>query len=159
MREKRQHNTSFNGWYAFELLPQYLEYEGLHIYEQWRDAHWMELRQVKRYSEMLVELVSALKEGTTSSLLAAPMIKTNPTEDVFVVNVEGRFPSESKEKVIASTSISTSNMVFPLSRYGQVTQTTLIFVGLCKILILCKNSNFIWKRNMEVFVEIKCSGS
>jgi hypothetical protein len=59
MREKRQRNTNFNYWYAFELLPQYLEHEALHTYEQWTEAHWMELRQVERYWETRVELVSA----------------------------------------------------------------------------------------------------
>jgi hypothetical protein len=49
MREKRQRNTNFNDWYAFELLPQHLEHEALQTYEQWTEAHWMELRQVERY--------------------------------------------------------------------------------------------------------------
>ena len=55
MREKRQRNTNFNDWYVFELLPQHLKHEALHTYEQWRDAHWMELRQVERYQETQVE--------------------------------------------------------------------------------------------------------
>ena len=49
MREKRQRNTNFNDWYAFELLPQHLEHEDLQTYEQWTNANWMELRQVERY--------------------------------------------------------------------------------------------------------------
>ena len=46
MREKRQRNINFNDWYAFELLPQHLEYEALQTYEHWTDAHWMELREI-----------------------------------------------------------------------------------------------------------------
>ena len=34
----------------------------------------MELRQVERYWETRVELVSALKEGATSSLTAVPRV-------------------------------------------------------------------------------------
>ena len=46
IKEKHQRNTNFNDWYAFELLPQHLEHEALQMYEQWRDAHLMELRHV-----------------------------------------------------------------------------------------------------------------
>ena len=35
--------------YAFELLPQHLEHEALQTYEQWMEAHWMELCQVEWY--------------------------------------------------------------------------------------------------------------
>ena len=49
MREKRQRNTNFNDWYAFELLPQHLEHEALQTYKQWTETHWMELREVERY--------------------------------------------------------------------------------------------------------------
>ena len=69
MRKKRQCNTSFNDWYAFELLPQHLEHEVLQTYEQWRDAHWMALRKVEWYWETWVELVSVLKEGATSKFI------------------------------------------------------------------------------------------
>src|ERR1700738_4617834 len=67
MREKRQRNTNFNDWYAFELLPQHLEHEALQTYEQWTEAHWMELRQVGRYWETRVELVCALEGRGTFS--------------------------------------------------------------------------------------------
>lgn len=43
-----------------------------------------------------MELVSALKENTASSLLADHMVKTEQAKRIFVVNVEGSFPSESK---------------------------------------------------------------
>ena len=35
MKEKRQRTTSFNDWYAFELLPQHLELEALQTYGRW----------------------------------------------------------------------------------------------------------------------------
>jgi hypothetical protein len=75
MREKRQRNTNFNNWYAFELLPQHLEHEALQTYEQWTEAHWMELRQVERYWETRVELVSTLKESASFSLMAVLEVK------------------------------------------------------------------------------------
>ena len=33
IKEKRQRSSGFNDWYAFELLPQYLEFEALQTYE------------------------------------------------------------------------------------------------------------------------------
>jgi hypothetical protein len=80
MQEKRQRNTNFNNWYAFKLLPQHLEHEALQIYEQWTEAHWMELREVERYWETQVELVSALKEVAASSLMAGPEVKSEVPE-------------------------------------------------------------------------------
>ena len=41
--------TNFNNWFAFELLPQYLEHKDLQTYKRWMDAHWMELRDMERY--------------------------------------------------------------------------------------------------------------
>ena len=70
---------------------------------------------MKRYWETQVELVFTLKRNAASSSLAASMVKTKPAEGVFVVGVEGFFPSEPKEKVFASTSVSTSSPVFPRS--------------------------------------------
>ena len=67
------------------------------------------------------ELVPALKEGATSTSLATHVVKTEQAVGVFVVDVEGTFPSEPKEKVPASTSSSTSNSVFSLSNYIQAT--------------------------------------
>ena len=89
MREKRQRNTNFNNWYAFELLPQYLEHEALETYEQWTEAHWMELRQVGLYWGIWVELVSVLNEGVASSLMAVHGVKTEVPEGVYVVDMEG----------------------------------------------------------------------
>ena len=88
MREKLQRNTNLNDWYAFELLPQHLEHEALQTYEQWMEAHWMELRQVERYWETRVELVSALKEGAVSSLMAIPDVKLEVPEGIYVMDVE-----------------------------------------------------------------------
>jgi hypothetical protein len=116
MREKRQRNTNFNDWYAFELLPQHLEHEALQTYEQWTEAHWMELRQVERYWETRVELVSALKEGATSSLMAVPEVKTEVQEGVYVVDVEGASPINPTAQGQAPTAASTSSPVLPLSR-------------------------------------------
>ena len=41
-----------------------------------------------------MELVSALKEGATSSLLATLVVKPEQAEGVVVVDVERSFPSE-----------------------------------------------------------------
>ena len=129
MREKRQRNTNFNDWYAFELLPQHLEHEALQTYEQWTEAHWMELRQVERYWETRVELVSALKEGAASSLMAVPEVKSEVPEGVYVVDVEGASPGEPKDKGSAPTAASTSSPILPLSRYAQATQAALASLG------------------------------
>lgn len=78
----------------------------------------MKLRHVQQYLKMHVELVFTLIDGTTSNILAAHVVKTEEAEGVFVVDVEGTFPSEPKERVPASTSASTSIMIFPLSHYA-----------------------------------------
>ena len=80
---------------------------------------------MKRYLETRVKLVSALKEGATSSSLATPIVKIEQMEGVFVVDVEGTFFNEPKKKVHASTSTSTSSPVFLLFGYAQATQTAL----------------------------------
>ena len=63
-----------------------------------------------------------------SNLLVDLVIKMEQTEGIFVMDVEGSFPNKSKEKVHASTSASTSSLVFPLSHYGQAIQAALIFL-------------------------------
>lgn len=72
-----------------------------------------------------MELVSALNEGTTFSSLAAPMMKTELTEGVFIVDVEGIFPSEPKEYVHASTFTSTPGRIFSFSLSAQATHAAL----------------------------------
>ena len=52
-------------------------------------------------------------------------MKTEQAEGVFVVDMEGIFLGEPKEKVPAFTSANTSTPVFPLSHYAWVTQMTL----------------------------------
>ena len=157
MREKRQHNTNFNDWYTFELLPQHLEHEALQTYEQWSEAHWMELRQVKRYWEPRVELVSTLKEGATSSLMAISEVKLEVPEEVYVMDVEGA-SGEPKNKGFAPVAASTSSPIFPLSRYVQATQAALASLGLRQFLSRCGNSSCIHRKSTEVSVGIKCSG-
>ena len=49
MKEKRQRTPSFNEWYAFELLPQHLEFEALQTYSHWVENHQEELQLVEEY--------------------------------------------------------------------------------------------------------------
>ena len=129
MRKKRQCNTNFNDWYAFKLLPKHLEHEALQTYEQWTDTHSMKLREVERYWEIRVELVPALKEGTASSLMAVPEVKSEVPEEIYVVNVEEASPGKPKDKGSAPTATSTSSVIFPLSRSTQATQAALASLG------------------------------
>ena len=126
MREKCQRNTNFNDWYAFELLPQHLEHEALQIYEQWTDAYLMELREVERYGETRVELVSTLKEGAASNLMAVLQVKSEVPEGIYVVDVEGASPGD---KDSAPVTASTSSPVLPFSCYAHATQAALASVG------------------------------
>lgn len=52
------------------------------------------MRKVERYWKTRVELVSALKEDTTSCLMAVHEIESEKAEGVHVVNVEGTSPGE-----------------------------------------------------------------
>lgn len=63
MREKYQHNTSFNDWYVFELLSLYLKHEMFQIYEQRKDLHWMKLCHVERHWKTRVELIFVVERG------------------------------------------------------------------------------------------------
>lgn len=90
-----------------------------------------------------MELVSALKEGASSSSLAAPMMKTKQAEGVFVVDVEGVFPSEQKKNNLTPTFASTSSPIFPFSRYAKAIHEVLIYLGAPPYLICCPKSNFI----------------
>ena len=84
---------------------------------------------MERYWETHVELVSTLKEGATSSSLAPLVVKMEQVESVFVVDVEEAFPSEPREKILASASASTLSPIFPLSRYAKATQAALASLG------------------------------
>ena len=70
-------------------MPQHLEHEAFQTYEQLKNAYWMELRQVERYWKTQLELILALKEGVTSSILAVLVVKMEQAEGVFVVDVKG----------------------------------------------------------------------
>ena len=65
--------------------------------------------------------VSALKEGAASSSLAPLVVKTDQAESVFVVDVEGAFPSEPREKAPAFASASTLSPIYSLSHYAKAT--------------------------------------
>jgi hypothetical protein len=60
----------------------------------------MELHEEDRYWETRVELVSALKEGATSSLMAIPEVKLEVPEGIYVIDVEGVFPSKPLLRVL-----------------------------------------------------------
>lgn len=47
-----------------------------------------------------VELIFALKEDASFSSLAFLVVKTKQAEGFFIVDVEGNFPNESKEKIL-----------------------------------------------------------
>ena len=68
-----------------------------------------------------VQLVSALKKGTTCSLMSAPEVKSEILEGVHVVDVDGASPSKPLAKGPALVAASTLNPIFPLSRYAQAT--------------------------------------
>ena len=73
-----------------------MEYESLQTYEQWKDVHWMKLRHMGWYWETRMELISALKKDAISSSSATLVVRTEQVEGVFVMDVEGTFPGESK---------------------------------------------------------------
>ena len=89
----------------------------------------MKLREVERFLETRVELVSALKQGVASNLMAVPEVKLEVPEGVYVVDVEGASPGEPKDKDFASATARTSSPILPLSRYAQATQTALASLG------------------------------
>lgn len=66
-----------------------------------------------------------IKRGTTSNSLAAPMVRTEQVESIFIVDVEVIFPCELKEKVFVSTSTTTSSPLFPLYCYAHATHAAL----------------------------------
>lgn len=56
---------------------------------------------MKQYSKFGVELVATLKKCITSNLMDVSNIKSEPQDGVFVVNIEGHSPSETK-KIMSS---------------------------------------------------------
>lgn len=71
-----------------------------------------------------MELVSTLKEGATSSLLAVYMVESEVAKGAPMMGVEETFSIDSKEKTLTSASASTIGPVHPLSHYIQATQAT-----------------------------------
>lgn len=82
------------------------------------DVYWMELREVERYLETWVELVSALKESAASSLIVVHEVKSEVPEVIYVVDVEGAFHGEPLPKGLASATASKSSTSLTLSRYA-----------------------------------------
>ena len=72
----------------------------------------MELGQVERYWETRVELVSALKEGEASSLMAVFEVKSEVPEEIYKVDVKGDFLGKPKDKGHAPAMASTSSPIF-----------------------------------------------
>ena len=89
----------------------------------------MALRQVEQYWKTRIELVSALKEGATSSSMADSDVKTEVSEGVYVVDVKGGSLDWPKAKSYASTTVSMSSPVLPLSRYAYATQAAIASSG------------------------------
>lgn len=115
MREKCQHNTNFNNWYAFKVLPQHLEHISLQNYKQWTDVHWMELSHVERYSE-------------TSSLIDVLEVNSEVSKGLYVVDVEETSLGEPKDKGLAPGTANTSSPILSLSRYAQAILAALPFL-------------------------------
>ena len=60
-RAQRQRNPLFNDWWAFEQLPNHLEFEALQSYDTWFEDHRDALDGVEDYWTRRIELVTALK--------------------------------------------------------------------------------------------------
>ena len=72
---------------------------------------------MERYWETRIELISALKEGAISSLMAVLEVKSEVLEGAYVVDVEGASPGEPLAKYHAPATTSTSSRLLPLFRY------------------------------------------
>ena len=118
MKEKRQRSPSFNDWYAFELLPQHLEFEALQTYERWTERHEEDLEEVERYWQARVELISALKDGAVANM--APVAKVEGQSAVgggsSPADTQGKTPEVSQPPIT-------------LSRVAQATQAALSAIG------------------------------
>lgn len=71
-----------------------------------------------------MKLVSALKEEAAASSLIVHVLKTEQPNGIFLVDVEGHFPSEPGEGFRFHIH-EYVELVFPLYCYAQATQTTL----------------------------------
>ena len=118
MKETRQRSSSFNDWYAFELLPQHLEYEALQTYERWTEEYTVQLYQVERYWEARVELITALKEGVVASF-----ITTVKEEE------QSRDGSSSSSGETTGIALASGEPSMTLSRMAEATYTALFAVG------------------------------
>lgn len=78
----------------------------------------MNMQQVDRYKETRVEVVSTLKEGAISSLLANYVVKSEALEGAPMVDVEETFSSDSNEKAPTSTTANAASLVYLHSRYA-----------------------------------------
>lgn len=116
IKEKRQRSSSFNDWYAFELLPQHLEHEALQTYERWTETHWLELREVEQYWEARIELISALKDGAVATL--APSILKEGEKST---EGDGALSEESKDKKLALGPRAETSSTPTLSRMAYAT--------------------------------------
>ena len=65
-----------------------------------------------------MEVIFALNVGATFCSFVASVVMTKHVEDTFVLNVEGWFFGECKEKVFISASANTSSPIFSLSCYA-----------------------------------------
>ena len=69
---------------------------------------------MEQYWETRLELLLALKEGATSSLMAIPKVRSEVPEEVYV---EGASHGEPKDKGSAPVAAKTSSPILPLSPY------------------------------------------
>lgn len=74
-------------------------------------------------------MVSALIEDATSSSLSALVIMIKQTDDIFKVDVDKIFSSESKYNVYTLLSANMLSLIFPLFRHAKDTKTTLASKG------------------------------
>ena len=86
-RTMRQRNPLFNDWWAFEQLPNHLEFEALQAYDAWFEEHRDDLDAVEDYWTRRVELVTALKEG--AAIPAARALDNDDDDDDEEVSVGG----------------------------------------------------------------------
>ena len=78
-RTMKQRNPLFNDWWAFEQLPNHLEFEALQAYDAWFEDHREDLDAVEDYWTRRVELVTALKEG--AAIPAARALDDDDNDD------------------------------------------------------------------------------
>ena len=74
-------------------------------------------------------MVSVLKEGAVSNLMAVLEVKSEVPEVVYVVDMEGTSTDKPRAKGHAPVAASTSSLVLPLSCYAHATHAALVFLG------------------------------